>query len=118
MPSRRHLAPPGGALALILLAVAAGGLHAPASAEKPDRGPAAPPAKARGEQDLKALQGVFGKAVVTVYYRPNKTTTSSVQGARVSGVVEVFGRPYLQVERKGKQKTLIRADLITSIHEE
>jgi hypothetical protein len=111
MPSHRPLALFGGLLALAAVALSAGP-PSPASAERPA------PAKAAGERDLKALQGAFGKSAVTVFYRPNKTSTSSVQNARVAGVVEVFGRQYLQLEKKGKQKVLIRADLITSIHEE
>jgi hypothetical protein len=68
--------------------------------------------KAQNAADLKALQQVFGNKPVTIL------GSSPVEGAQITDVVEVFGKQYLQVQKKDDKPMLIRTDLITAIRDD
>jgi hypothetical protein len=67
-------------------------------------------AKAQNVADLKELQRIFGGNPVTILANP-----ATVEGVRITDVVSIFGKQYLQLLKKDGKSMLIRADLITGI---
>jgi hypothetical protein len=63
-------------------------------------------------QDLPVLQKVFGNRAVTVLTDGGKGTA---EGVTIVGVVELFGKLYLQVKDGAGKPALIRADTIVAI---
>jgi hypothetical protein len=105
------------ALALVAQHDHAGLLFSTARAEQP-KPQSAPPkadekAKAQNVADLRELQRIFGDNPVTIL-----ANSGPVEGVRIIDVVTVFGKQYLQLQKKDGKALLIRADLITGIRDD